>query len=223
MTYHTYNSEILALFTASGKEIPTEDSDMGRAVQILQVICDSQSHTVPDFSTEFEELEFGLHSLGWAFYSGTAASNPFAEHKNSGCIVDAESLYELRIKVLRQVNPEHDIFKTIESDTADIFTALEEIENNIGTDDFRLEFDGNEYRLISESDIDQIYQDEIQQIVEDCYSDVIKLDQIPSWIAVSIDWEQTAKNALVDGYGHTFSGYDGSEENVVGYYIFRTN
>lgn len=161
-------SEILALFAATGKDIPPEDSDIGRAVAILQTVCDSQSHTIP----EIEE--------------GTSKE-------------DAES------------------------EASDIFEALEEIENHIGEDDFTLDFDGNEYRLISESAIWEIYRDEIQQIVEDCYSDVLKPDKIPDFIAFSIDWEQTAQNAYVDGYGHTFSGYDGSEEEAAGYYIFRTN
>jgi len=90
-----------------------------------------------------------------------------------------------------------------------------------GDSDFTLDFDGNEYRIISEGDIWQIYVDEIKQTVEDCYD--LKLDQVPDFIALSIDWEQTAQNAYVDGYGHTFSGYDGSELETAGYYIFRTN
>lgn len=168
MTYATKNAEILALFTAAGKEVPTEDSDMGRAVQILQTICDSQHHIVP--SADMSEYE------------------------------------------------DQDDF---EGAVYDIFEALEELESNIGTDDFRLDFDGNEYRLIAEPDIWEIYVDEIKQTVEDCYE--LNLDKIPSFIAVSIDWEQTAKNAYADGYGHQFSSYDGSEEEAAGYYIFRTN
>ena len=87
--------------------------------------------------------------------------------------------------------------------------------------DFTLDFDGNEYRIIHEDSIWGIYVEEIKNIVESCYD--LKLDQLPGFIAVSIDWENTATNAYVDGYGHTFSGYDGSEEKVGDYYIFRTN
>jgi hypothetical protein len=179
MSYESKCKEILDLFRASGKVvnedeqdeyrfIPHEDSNMGRAVQILQTICDSQSHTIPTADmSEYEDKD----DMEGAFY--------------------------------------------------DIFEALETIESNIG-DEFMLEFDGNEYRLIPEDIIWEVYKDEIQQLVEDCYSDVIKLDKIPNFIAVTIDWEQTAKNAYADGYGHTFSGYDGSEEESAGYYIFRT-
>lgn len=103
--------------------------------------------------------------------------------------------------------------------------AINELKDQLefGYDDFEFNFDGNEYRLIKESAIWDIYVETIKNIVEECYSDSINLDKIPSWIAVDIDWEQTAKNALADGYGHTFSSYDLSEEEAGGYYIFRTN
>ena len=177
MTYATKNAEILALLPAIGKDIPHEDSDMGRAVQILQTICDSQSHTIPDIV----EFDPDLHQ-----------SADEVEEENKGNL-------------------------------SDILEALEELENNIGEEDFTLDFDGNEYRIISESDIWDIYIETIQELVEDCYSDVLNLDKIPSFIAISVDWVETAKNTYADGYGHTFSKYDGSEEEAAGYYIFRTN
>lgn len=170
MSYENKCKEILNLFHAASREVPQQDSDLGRGVQILQTICDSQSHIVPDADPE---MYSDAHDMEGAFY--------------------------------------------------DIFNVLEELENNIGDDDFTLDFDGNEYRIISNGAIWKIYRDEIQNIVQDCYSDVIKLDKMPAFIAVSIDWEQTAQNAYADGYGHTFSGYDGSEEEAAGYYIFRTN
>lgn len=166
--YMSENAEIIALFVAAGKQIPTEDSDTGVAIQILQRICDSQSHTVPHLEKEDEGLMAAV------------------------CY--------------------------------DIFEALEEIENNLASCcDFRLDFDGNEYRIIADDGIWNIYRDAIQGIVEECYSDVLDLDKVPSFIAISVDWEQTAQNAFIDGYGHTFSGHGGSEENVCDYWIFRTN
>ena len=92
---------------------------------------------------------------------------------------------------------------------------------NNGEDDFTFDFDGNEYRIIHADSIWEIYVEEIKNIVESCYD--LKLDELPEFIAVKIDWEETAANAFNDGYGHTFSGYDGSEEEAAGYYIFRTN
>jgi hypothetical protein len=106
-------------------------------------------------------------------------------------------------------------------DCADAREAIETLRDHVGEADFNFEFDGNEYRIIKESAIWEIYRDEIQNIVEDCY--YLHLHNIPDFVAFSIDWEETAKNAYADGYGHTFSGYDGSEAEAGGYYIFRTN
>jgi len=107
-------------------------------------------------------------------------------------------------------------------DTELIIEALEDIASNI-SDDFLFEFDGNEYRIIHDSGIWDIYVEEIKQIVEDCYE--LNLDKIPAFISVSVDWEATAHNAYADGYGHTFAGYDGEEtkSDNGAYWIFRTN
>ena len=113
---------------------------------------------------------------------------------------------------------------SIESMTSDdIMEALENIESEY-SDDFTFEFDGNEYRCIHKDSIWDIYVGTIQDIVDECYD--LKLDKLPGFIAVSIDWEQTAQNAYSDGYGHTFSSYDHSEiEPSAGnkHHIFRTN
>jgi len=98
---------------------------------------------------------------------------------------------------------------------------VKEFERFLNSDnDFSIEIDGQEFRVINDQVIWDIYVDEIKYITEECYD--IKA---PSRLA--IDWEQTANNCFVDGYGHTFNSYDGSElecefgeEN---YYIFRTN
>ena len=94
------------------------------------------------------------------------------------------------------------------------------------SDDFIIDIDGNEYRVIAESAIWDIYVETIKELVNDCYD--LKLDDIPSFIAFDINWERTATNTHVDGYGHTFSSYDGSEctsESINGeyYWVFRTN
>jgi hypothetical protein len=167
--YESKNAEIIALFVAAGKEIPTKDSNTGIAIQILQRICDSQNHTIPKPGNGYNDADLQ------------------AENESIG---------------------------------SDIFDAIDAIESDIG-DDFSLDFDGNEYRLIAEDAIWEIYRDEIQQTVKSCYD--FNLDEMPPFVAFEIDWEQTAKNCYADGYGHTFSGYDGSEEEIAGYYIFRTN
>lgn len=108
----------------------------------------------------------------------------------------------------------------IDESDVELLELYETIENS-DMSDFTVDFDGNEYRIIADSDIWGIYVDTIKELVNDCYD--LKLDDVPNWIALEIDWEQTAKNAYVDGYGHTFSGYDGSESEAGGFWIFRTN
>lgn len=107
-------------------------------------------------------------------------------------------------------------------DESELIEVLNDIAENYSFD-FSIEFDGAEYRVIHEADIWGIYVSTIREIVQDCYSGVINLDKVPEFIAVSIDWEATAENAYADGYGHTFSTYDGSELFVINHYIFRTN
>lgn len=121
------------------------------------------------------------------------------------------------IAILREIISSHDH----SIDITDAREAIETLREKIGEDDFQFDFDGNEYRIISEDSIWDIYVEEIKQLVEDCYE--LNFDKIPSFIAVEIDWEKTAQNAYVDGYGHTFSRYDGSEYEAAGYWIFRVN
>jgi len=102
---------------------------------------------------------------------------------------------------------------------------VNEFERFLNSDnDFHIDIDGNEYRVINADAIWDIFVEEIQQTVEECYLGGVDLDKF-WWI--ELDWEKTAKNCFADGYGNTFSSYDGSElecefgeEN---YYIFRTN
>lgn len=109
----------------------------------------------------------------------------------------------------------------IDYNDQELIELYETLENEIEGDDFTVEFDGNEYRIISDSSIWGIYVEEIKNIVENCYD--LKLDSIPDFIAFDIDWEQTAQNAYADGYGHTFASYDGEESEAAGFWIFRTN
>jgi len=109
----------------------------------------------------------------------------------------------------------------IDANDLELIELYETIESEIDNDDFTIDFDGNEYRIISDDAIWDIYVEEIKDIVNNCYD--LKLDRVPNFVALEVDWEQTAKNAYVDGYGHTFAGYDGEESEAAGFWIFRTN
>jgi hypothetical protein len=107
--------------------------------------------------------------------------------------------------------------------------AIEELSNYISErdDEIYLSFDGNEYHIISDLSIWDIYVESIRETVTYC-SD-LKLNDIPSFVAFEIDWEKTAQNCYADGYGYQFSSYDGSENYVTNekedaaWWFFRTN
>ena len=120
------------------------------------------------------------------------------------------------IEIIRAIINEHNHYIDMDQAREAIKTLRDDL-----SDDFTFDFDGNEYRIIADSAIWDIYRDEIQRIVEECYD--LKLNDIPDFVAFDIDWEQTARNAYSDGYGHNFSSYDHSEVEAGGYWIFRTN
>jgi len=97
---------------------------------------------------------------------------------------------------------------------------IDTIENAIESDNSTIELYGMEFRLINEDSIREIYQDEQEELIKDCY--LSNLKEIPWWL--EIDWEATVQNCLdSDGYGHHFASYDSSELYTDGFYIFRTN
>lgn len=85
-------------------------------------------------------------------------------------------------------------------------------------DDFCFNCEGAEYRIICYIAMDEIYEEEIKRICLDCYD-----MNLPKFFTDNcINWDEVARICLQDGYGHTFSTYDGSELQADGYYIFRT-
>ena len=119
-----------------------------------------------------------------------------------------------------------DIFDTIENYHSGNFTAseLEPLVDflNDSKKEIWLEIDGMEFHIISESAIDEIYQESFKEMVEDCYD--IKPDNFPGFLIVNIDWEASADYVQqCDGYGNHFASYDGEELESSGYYIFRTS
>ncbi len=90
--------------------------------------------------------------------------------------------------------------------------AVEEMQTEVA--EFYIKSGGAEYRFINEDVIDDIYYNEVKETIIDCYN-----LNVPSF--VEIDWDKTIDNCMYDGYGHTFSSYDGSEDQIANYYIFR--
>ena len=104
------------------------------------------------------------------------------------------------------------------SELKEIITKVKEIDEN--DDDF--EIDGLWYqsgsrgvRIISSDSIERIWEDELEELIKDCYN----LSEIPSFI--EIDWEATVNNCKQDGEGHHFSSWDGSQHETGNFYLFK--
>jgi hypothetical protein len=107
---------------------------------------------------------------------------------------------------------------SLKADKGDIRDLIDQMNED---NDVYWECDSEEYRIIHTDVIDDIAEDEIKEIVQDCYLNGLDMDKL-WWI--EIDWEQTADNCIsADGYGHHFSSYDGSEQEWEDWYFFRVN
>jgi hypothetical protein len=99
---------------------------------------------------------------------------------------------------------------------------LEMMANN---NDFHFEFEnGQMYRIISDYKIYDIYCEEQEDSLKECYPQIF--DEKPWW--VEIDLSKSIDNILnADGYGNLFATYNGDEYevNFEGelFHFFRTN
>ncbi|MEJ6791995.1 MAG: hypothetical protein QNK89_04480 [Lacinutrix sp.] len=136
-------------------------------------------------------------------------------------VPNIDEIWDNKKKTMKTINREVLEFIHIELELNVDREEAKELADQLETDcDFYQEIDGTEYRFIQDSEIWRIYVEEIQEVTEDCYN-----IETPSWLA--IDWEKTAENCYVDGYGHHFSGYNGEEMEYnfgdKGWWYFRTN
>lgn len=110
--------------------------------------------------------------------------------------------------------------------------------------DFRVESNGNEYRFIRDDVIDDTMADELKSegYILGCFNSWVIADAT-GWPIELIEAAQKCEAyqeigdamtddhiirlveiyAGADGYGHHFSHYDGSENNIFNYFVFRTN
>jgi hypothetical protein len=99
------------------------------------------------------------------------------------------------------------------------------LEMMVNNNDFIFEFEsGEEYRIISDYKIYDIYCEEQEDSLKECYPEIF--DKKPWW--VEIDLDKTIDNILnADGYGNLFASYDGEEHEVTLekelFHFFRTN
>ena len=105
------------------------------------------------------------------------------------------------------------------------FTDMEEIKEVIEgvnsseydvTDDFYVECNGVEIRVILSDSIESIWEEELENLLIECY-------EIPQHLENYIDYDAWVRDCKFDGMGHHFSHYDGSEYESENYYYFRVN
>lgn len=108
--------------------------------------------------------------------------------------------------------------KTVSKDTRAILDACKKRE------DFIVELSMGEYRIIHDNAIEDIFDGEIRELADDCYNiKRIKEELGNVGRYLTFDYDSFIADCRMDGYGHHFSGYDGSEESVGPWYIFRVN
>jgi len=98
-----------------------------------------------------------------------------------------------------------------------ILHVLEQTESE---DDFEVDSNmtkGGDVRMIDGDAIDEIHHESLIEQIKECYD----LSDLPSFI--EIDWDKTANNCAVDGYGHHFASYNGEEYETENWWFFRTN
>jgi hypothetical protein len=97
----------------------------------------------------------------------------------------------------------------------EVIRAIKELDVE-SEDDFYVECNGVEIRVIAESAVDEIWEDGLLNLLEECYT-------IPDFLTNYIDYDKWVQDCKYDGKGHHFSSYDGSEHETKHYYYFRTN
>lgn len=95
----------------------------------------------------------------------------------------------------------------------EIAEILEEIMND-ESGDFELALGNRSVRLIDDDVIEQIWENELGNQLDE------QTDDVPSFIV--IDREETIENLKIDGEGHHFGSYDGNEHSAHSCSVFRT-
>jgi hypothetical protein len=106
-------------------------------------------------------------------------------------------------------------------ENSEITSVVEAVLNTAIEGDFYIEIDNLAIRIIKNDVIWSIYKESIEELVTDCYD--LNLDNMPSFVDFTIDWQGTAQNCFIDGYGHHFSGYDSSEHETTNFWYFLNN
>lgn len=175
------------------------------------IIADTENEVIEYLKANLSTCEDRRNAEG-TLLSNIVELKSFVDAYNDKEIIDAGMQHKTDI-----VN--YMIDHSGDSVSIEAYVELVELVENATTDLYIEHSDlVREFRLIDHGDIEEIYQDSIEDLVKDCY---LADKEIPSFI--EIDWKATAENCMVDGYGHHFSSYDFSEKLINNTYIFCVN
>lgn len=111
-----------------------------------------------------------------------------------------------------------------EIDHSDIRTDARDILGAVDGNDFTVELGRTEYRIIHDSVISDIFDEEVRELADDCYDiEGIKEKLGNMGRYFTFDYDSFVRDCEMDGYGHHFAGYDGKEIKVGDWHIFRIN
>lgn len=98
------------------------------------------------------------------------------------------------------------------------FLGCKKKEIEQGYDEDTFEYFGSEYKVYTDSEADDAFENYIDQYIDDCV-----LHEIPESYRQYFDRQAFTKDCEYDGRGHFLAGYDGVENEQDGYYIYQTN
>lgn len=98
------------------------------------------------------------------------------------------------------------------------FLGCKKKEIEQGYDEDTFEWEGEEYKVYTDSEADNAFEECIDQYIDDCV-----MHEIPECYQDYFDRESFTADCEKDGRGHFLSGYDGKENEQDGYYIYRIN
>lgn len=91
-----------------------------------------------------------------------------------------------------------------------------------GYDDMTFEHDSAEYRVMTDEEADQAWEESLDNYLDECV-----MPELHGTLANYFDRDAWKRDAKFDGRGHSLSSYDGDEHEVkidgTWYYIYRTN
>lgn len=112
----------------------------------------------------------------------------------------------------------------LEIDHSDIRSDARDILSAYNGKDFIVELGRKEYRIIHDDVIDDIFDSQLRELVDECY-DIEEIKEKMGNVGryFTFDYDSFVDDCRIDGYGHHFASYNGEEIEVSNWHIFRVS